>query len=128
MIPVITYSSCWTVGAVGDRCVVGGLAHGADRPFLLLIRWHFGGSSKQQDMKTNLPSVNTVCTVSNSFSGSRSQKTGKLGGHGVNAQLPSHSSEVKALCIMRSQHGLINQTNYSQYVGADNFSSSLTAL
>lgn len=47
----VTHSSCWATGVCGvvrATCVVGGLTHGAYWPFLLLIRRHFGGRSKQK--------------------------------------------------------------------------------
>lgn len=46
----VTHSSSWATGVcsvVRAACVVGGLTHGAYRPFLLLTRRHFGDRSKQ---------------------------------------------------------------------------------
>lgn len=66
----VTHSSCWATGGSGvvwASCVVGGLTHGAYRPFLLIIRRHFGDRSKQkiQNMPRAYKQIISLLFVSN---------------------------------------------------------------
>lgn len=120
----ITHSSRWATGVCGivrAACVVGGLTHGAYRPFLLLIRRHFGGRSKEktQSMPRAYQQIlsrkyrQPIYCMSNDLNERR-----RIGGSRLYCLPPIIPPKFK-LYIMRCQHGPTNQANYSHHVTAD---------
>ncbi len=107
VIMCVTHSSCWATGVCGivrAACVVGGLTHGALRPFLLLIHRHFGDRSEQKTQsKSWAYRQNPQSGIWPANLGVMTLKRRRIRGSRLYCPFPAHSSEVQLSILCNNE-------------------------